>query len=44
MKTRRSYEDKDISLAEFIEKRYGKRGKELVDELINMELGNIKND
>lgn len=40
MKTRRSYEDKDISLAEFVEKKYGKRGKELIDELISMELEN----
>ena len=40
METRRSYEDKDISLAEFVEKKYGKRGKELIDELIGMELEN----
>lgn len=38
METRRSYEDKDTSLAEFVEKKYGKRGKKLVDELINMDL------
>ena len=43
METRRSY-DKDSSLAEFIEKKYGKRGKELIDELISMELGNVKNE
>ena len=42
MRTRRTYEDKDISLVEFIEKKYGKRGKELINELISMELGNIK--
>lgn len=42
MRTRRTYEDKDSSLAEFVEKKYGKRGKELIDELISMELGNIK--
>lgn len=38
METRRSYDKRDISLADFVEKRYGKRGKELVEELINMEV------
>ena len=32
MRTRRTYEDKDSSLAEFVEKKYGKRGKELIDK------------
>ena len=38
METRRSYEDKDSSLAEYIEKKYGERGRKLIDELISMEV------
>ena len=30
------------SIAEFVEMRYGIRGRELIDKLINMELENIK--
>ena len=36
METRRNYDERNISLAEFIEKRYGKRGKELIDKLLNV--------
>jgi len=38
METRRNYDERDISLADFVEERYGKRGKELIEELIDMEV------
>lgn len=37
-------ESGEESMAEFVEKRYGERGKELINELINMGMGNIKNE
>ena len=35
-------ENGEESMAEFVEKKYGIRGKILIDELIGMELGNRK--
>ena len=35
-------ESGEESMAEFVEKKYGKRGNELIAELINMEVGNRK--
>ena len=37
---KRGYNENDSSLADYIEKNYGKKGKELVDELLNLEVQN----
>ena len=35
---KRGYSENNSSLANYIEKNYGKRGKELINELIDMEV------
>lgn len=37
METRRSYEEKDMSLIDYVRMKYGEKGSELINELIDME-------